>query len=208
MNPFSPSRWACDADLAQHRAGDDGVLVVAEQFLHLLDLLDQPLRRLAEHRGGGLGRVPQPLGGLAGLVPLACRARPRPRAGRPPDVPGDPAVRPADQGGQLAARSTGGPAGSTAGRPAAGRSRRAARGTGRSPARRSAPCGRRPPARRSTGSAGPGPGRRPARRASSSTAWVNRACSTSRSRASPSTPASHFSSSVSSRVASRSMTFP
>jgi hypothetical protein len=50
-----------DADLAQNGAGDDGVLVVAEQFLHVLDLLDQPFRRLSQDRGSGLGGIPQPL---------------------------------------------------------------------------------------------------------------------------------------------------
>ena len=44
--------------------------MITQQLLHPLDPLDQLVRGLAQRRRGGLGGVPQPLGGLAGLVPL------------------------------------------------------------------------------------------------------------------------------------------
>jgi hypothetical protein len=45
--------------------------VVAEQLLHVLDLLDQPLRRLAQDGRSSLCGIPQPLGCLAGPCELA-----------------------------------------------------------------------------------------------------------------------------------------
>ena len=80
----------------------DGVLVVAEQFLDVLDLLHQAVRRLSQYWGGGFGGIPQPLGGLAGLMPLQITLVP----GREPvghlHMSGDAAVRPPDQGGEFA----------------------------------------------------------------------------------------------------------
>ena len=174
----------------------------------MLDPLDQPLRGRAQDRGGGLGGVPQSLGRLARLVPLdvALGAGRQPVGRRTCAV--DAAVGPADQRRQLPARPAAGQPGQRRGgqQPVDGREQRqVAVGVQRGDQRRAGvglPPGEVP------GQPGLRPGRRPARRAASRTAWVNRACRTSRSRASPSTPASHFSSSVSSRVAERSMILP
>ena len=55
-------------DLAEHRASHHGILVVAEQLpLHVLDLLHQPLRRLAQDGRSSLCGIPQPLGCLGCL---------------------------------------------------------------------------------------------------------------------------------------------
>jgi hypothetical protein len=82
-----------NSDLAKNGAGDDGVLVVTEQF--------QPVRRLPQHRGSGLGGIAQPLGGLAGLMPLRVSLVPGPEPVGNLHVPGDAAVCPADHRGQL-----------------------------------------------------------------------------------------------------------
>src|SRR5688572_27870043 len=59
-----------DRELPEHRAGDDGVLVLAEDLLKGLRRLPEPPRRSAERGGDGLGGVAQPLRGLACLVQL------------------------------------------------------------------------------------------------------------------------------------------
>ncbi len=63
-----PRPGRLDADVAQGVAGDDAVLVVAEQGLDRLHGLGLAFCGLAEGRYGGLGRVAGALGGLAGVV--------------------------------------------------------------------------------------------------------------------------------------------
>ena len=63
-----PVQLGLGAEVAQHRAGDDGVVVVTEQRLHRLDPFAQLAGLVAQHRLGGLDHVAGPLGRLAHLV--------------------------------------------------------------------------------------------------------------------------------------------
>ena len=99
-------------DLAEHRASHHGILVVvAEQLRHVLDLLHQPLRRLAEDGRSSLCGIPQPLGCLAGLAPFRVPLVPGREAVGGLHVSGDAAVRPLDQGRQLTPRPAASPTG-------------------------------------------------------------------------------------------------
>jgi hypothetical protein len=99
------------ADLAQHGAGDHGVLVVPQQFLHLLEPFDQAVHPLAQHRSSGLRGVPQPFCGLARRVPLLAALFPARETVGGLNMLGDASVRPAHQRGQLPAGSATGAAG-------------------------------------------------------------------------------------------------